>query len=55
MEKIIDHKSTGHSTFKYLIRWTGYGPEDDIWISARDLKDNKALDVYLVSHPNLSI
>ena len=53
MEKLIDHKSTGHGNFKYLVRWTGYGPEDDIWISARNLEDNEALNDYLAAHPDL--
>ena len=38
VEKIINHKSIGHGTFKYLVRWTGYRPEDDIWISTCDLE-----------------
>ena len=49
VDKIIDHKKVGKSNIKYLVRWTGYGPEDDQWISARDLDDNKALDKYLDS------
>lgn len=49
VDKIIDHKKVGKSNIKYLVRWTGYGPEDDQWISARELDDNKALDDYLDS------
>lgn len=47
VDKIIDHKKIGKSNMKYLVRWVGYGPEDDQWISGRDLDDNEALDKYL--------
>ena len=47
VDKIIDHKKIGKSNTKYLVRWVGYGPEDDQWISGRDLEDNEALDKYL--------
>lgn len=49
VDKIIDHKKIGKSGVKYLVRWVGYGPEDDQWISGRDLEDNEALDKYLAS------
>ena len=49
VDKILDHKKIGKSNIKYLVRWTGYGPEDDEWISARELDDNIALDEYLDS------
>ena len=47
VDKIIDHKKIGKSNIKYLVRWVNYGPEDDQWISGRDLDDNEALDKYL--------
>jgi hypothetical protein len=47
VDKIVDHKKIGKSMSKYLVRWVGYGPEDDQWISGRDLEDNEALDTYL--------
>ena len=49
VDKIIDHKKIGKSNIKYLVCWTGYGPEDNEWISARELDDNIALDEYLDS------
>ena len=50
VEKIIDHKSLGHGNYKFLVRWAGFGPQDDLWIAGRDLEDIEALDIYLVSH-----
>ena len=47
VDKIIDHKKIGKSNIKHLVRWVGYGPEDDQWISGRDLDNNEALDKYL--------
>src|SRR5277367_4621227 len=34
VERIIDHKKIGRG-FKYLVRWRGYGPEEDRWIAGR--------------------
>jgi len=43
---IIDEKRCGHGC-RYLVRWVGYGPEEDRWLSGTDLKDTEALDVWL--------
>ena len=51
VEKIIDCKTFGKH-FKYLVRWSGYGPEDDEWISSRDLENNEAMDHWLELHPS---
>jgi hypothetical protein len=51
VNKIIDHKKIGKSNYKYLVRWIEYGPEDDQWISGRDLDENEALDKYLAANP----
>lgn len=38
VESILGHKRTGKSTtWKYLVRWVGYGPQFDEWLTARDL------------------
>ena len=52
VDRIIDHKKIGKSGAKYLVRWVGYGPEDDQWISGRELDDNEALDKYLAISNN---
>jgi hypothetical protein len=54
VDKIIDHKKTSHGNIKYLVRWFGYGPEDDVWIPGHELQDNGALDDYLEAHPHVS-
>jgi len=43
---IIDECRRGRGK-RYLIRWVGYGPEEDHWISGSDLKDTEALGVWL--------
>lgn len=47
VERIIDHKRVQGDNFKYLVYWTGYGPEDDLWIAGCNLEENEALDAYL--------
>ena len=51
VNKIIDCKTFGNN-FKYLVRWSGYGPEDDKWISGCDLENNEAMDCWLEVHPS---
>ena len=41
VEKIVGHKRVGKKALlRYLIRWTGYGPQFDTWATARDLKNS---------------
>jgi hypothetical protein len=32
---------------QYLVRWRGYGPEDDRWLPGWELDDCEALDLWL--------
>jgi hypothetical protein len=32
--------------FEYLVRWKGYGPDEDTWLPQSELEDCEALDVY---------
>jgi hypothetical protein len=43
---IVDKRRCGNG-FHYLTRWTGYGPEEDYWLSGCELKDTEALDIWL--------
>jgi hypothetical protein len=44
IDRIIDERRVGRGK-KYLVRWVGYGEEDDEWLSRRDLEDYEAPDV----------
>ena len=40
VESILGHKRVGKTkALKYLVRWTGYGPQFDEWLTARDLRN----------------
>ena len=41
---IIDERRCGNG-FRYLVRWTGYRPEEDHWLPGSELKDTEALDI----------
>jgi hypothetical protein len=40
IEQIIDGKGSGRAK-QYLVRWTGYGEEDDSWLKPADLQNAK--------------
>ncbi|KAJ2929564.1 hypothetical protein H1R20_g7532, partial [Candolleomyces eurysporus] len=42
IEKIIDEHRTRRMS-RYLVRWKGYGPEDDLWIPEEELEGTDAL------------
>jgi ''chromo'' (CHRromatin Organisation MOdifier) domain. len=46
IEKIIDERRHGRG-FQYLVRWVGYGPEEDCWLPRQELEDCQALDGWL--------
>jgi hypothetical protein len=46
VERIIDERTRGRGK-QYLVRWRGYGPEDDCWLPGRELEDCEALDRWL--------
>jgi hypothetical protein len=43
---IINKKCSGRG-FKYLVRWVGYGEEENHWLARKELEDTKALDIWL--------
>ena len=46
VDKIMDaHKC--RQGMQYLVRWLGYGPEEDEWLAGSELVDNAALDDWL--------
>jgi len=50
IEKIVDAKRCGRG-WRYLVRWIGYGAEEDMWLPGREVADCEALDVWLKSNP----
>jgi Chromo (CHRromatin Organisation MOdifier) domain len=49
LERILDAKKIGRG-HRYLVRWKGYGQEDDSWVSGAELKGTHVLDDWLRSH-----
>jgi hypothetical protein len=45
VDEIIDSRKRG-KCHQYLVRWSGYGPEHDRWLSSSALADCKALDIW---------
>lgn len=45
IDKILDERKVGRGR-KYLVRWVGFGEEDDEWLPRRDLEDCEALDAW---------
>ena len=52
VDSIIDHRKIGRG-FRYLVHFTGCGPEDDRWIAGHELENNEALDVYWKKYPDI--
>ena len=46
VDGILDERKRGRG-FQYLVRWRGYGPEDDRWLPSRELADCEALNIWL--------
>ncbi|KAF8802017.1 hypothetical protein BYT27DRAFT_7018434, partial [Phlegmacium glaucopus] len=48
VDKIIDEKKLhSHKGWRYLVRWIGQGPEDDVWLPQKELEDCEALDKWI--------
>ncbi len=43
LERIVDHRTGRNGITKYLVRWKGYGPQEDSWKDARQLKHARRL------------
>ncbi|KAG9393502.1 Chromo (CHRromatin Organization MOdifier) domain [Carpediemonas membranifera] len=52
VQEILAHRGGPNKTsFEFLIRWDGYGAEDDQWLPYLEVRDLEALDYYLECHP----
>jgi hypothetical protein len=38
---------------QYLVKWQGYGNEDNKWVSANDVHAPEALQAFYQQHPNV--
>jgi len=45
IDRILNSRPRGHS-YQFLVRWKGYGHEDDEWLVGRLLKDCEALNLW---------
>jgi hypothetical protein len=45
VQKILDHRGTKGS-YEFLVRWKGYGPENDSWVKAADSNMAHLIDAY---------
>jgi len=44
VECILGHKRVGvRKSLQYLVRWVGYGPQFDLWLTERDLRNSPVL------------
>lgn len=50
IDRILDSRHRGRG-WQYLVRWQGYGIEDDKWLPRRDIEDTIALDRWLQENP----
>ena len=48
IERILDERVRGRG-HQFLVRWRGWGAEEDRWLPGRELTDTEALDVWLNS------
>eukprot|EP00762_Andalucia_godoyi_P007283 ANDGO_01534.mRNA.1 hypothetical protein ABB37_10147 len=62
VEKIVDHlapaakgRKKSKKDYLFKVRWAGFGPEEDSWLTFVDVRDLQALDVYLKDHPALGL
>jgi hypothetical protein len=46
VDRILDERKQGRGV-QYLVRWLGYGPEEDRWLPGRELAECEALDIWL--------
>jgi len=53
IDRIIEERRCGRG-WRYLVRWVGYGPEDDEWMSRKELEDCEALDRWLEGREAIS-
>jgi len=54
VEQIIKSRQCGRGC-QYLVRWHGEGPEGDVWLARREIKNCKTLEHWLAAHLEVEI
>ena len=51
VQEIMSHRGDlqYRTKIEFLVRWTGYGEEDDLWLPYSELRDNVATHTYLLT------
>jgi hypothetical protein len=49
VEALLDKRITARGAVEYLVRWQGYGPEDDLWRPSRDIEQS-LITAYEATH-----
>lgn len=52
VDKIVSHRRVGRG-FSFLVHFLDCPEEEDEWFAYSKIKNNSALDTYLVAHPDL--
>lgn len=58
VEQIVDHKvsyRTGKKEYLYKVRWAGYGPDDDKWLSPESFDGLEMIEEYHQLHPERTL
>jgi len=55
VESIVAHKGIREGNPMFLVRWAGFGAEDDTWKDQSAVDECVALDVYFKEHPEADI
>ena len=58
VEKLLDKRQRKRGrgfSIEYLVRWLGYGPEDDMWINVKQIDDDVVQDYEATHHAALPV
>jgi hypothetical protein len=58
IESVLDMRGNPRgkkADIAFLVRWAGYGPEDDTWVNWADGRQSTAIQLYLYNHPSLRV
>jgi hypothetical protein len=58
VEKLLDKRQRKRGrgvSIEYLVRWRGYGPEDDMWINVKQIDDDVVEDYEATHHAALPV